>query len=286
MSCRASSASASEGRQAVSEQRQRAVLAGLSIGILTCAGGLALCPHRAQCLHALTQLDTWMSAGARVAAPLLAASVVAWLARVAWLLARAHQRVQTLPISESIPTALRAGMTRTALQRLTCLATDEPTAFTAGALRPRVLVSDGLVRRLGAEELDAVLLHEKEHVRSLEPLVRAALDSASEVFFYVPLLRWWSQRRLEDSELRADHAALERLGPRPVAAALWALGDSAAVEGAAAFVGLARLRVAQVLGDPIPRRGPGLSLVLISGMGTYFAFQVASCLTQAAQHLV
>ena len=270
----------------MSESRQRAVLAGLSIGILTCVGGLALCPHRAQCLNALTQIDTWMSAGTRVAAPLLAASLVAWFARVVWLLARAHQRLLTLPTSEAIPTALQAGMTRTALQRLTCLAMDEPTAFTAGALRPRVLVSDGLVRRLGAQELDAVLLHEQEHVRSLEPLVRAVLDSASEVFFYVPLLRWWTQRRLEDSELRADRAALERLGPRPVAAALWALGDGTAVQGVAAFGGLARLRVAQVLGDPLPRRVPGLALVLISGMGIYFAFQVASCLTQAAQHLV
>jgi hypothetical protein len=102
----------------------------------------------------------------------------------------------------------------------------------------------------------------------------------------MPLVRWWSRRRLEDSELRADRVALERLGPKPVAAALWALGRSTAIRGAAAFGGAAELRVAQVLGDPLPRRTPGLVLVAISGMGAYLAFQVASCLVPAARLLI
>jgi len=117
-------------------------------------------------------------------------------------------------------------------------------------------------------------------------LIRAAHEAASEVFFYIPLVRWWSRRRLEDSELRADRVALERLGPKPVAAALWALGRSTAIQGVAGFGGVAELRVAQVLGDALPTRAPGLPLVAISGMGTYLALQVASCLVQAAQHLV
>ncbi|MDQ6880111.1 MAG: M56 family metallopeptidase [Candidatus Dormibacteraeota bacterium] len=148
-------------------------------------------------------------------------------------------------------------------------------------------MSEGLIGRLTADELDAVLLHEREHVRTFEPLVRAAYDSASQVFFYIPIVRWWSQRRLEDSELRADRAALKHLGPRPVASALWVLGGSSpAVQGVAAFGGVAQLRVAQVLGDPLPTRAPGLSLVVVSGMGTYLAFSVASCLLQAAQHVI
>ena len=286
MSCLASSVSACGRRRAVNERRQHAVLTGLSLGVMTCFGGLLLCPHRAQCLTALTYADTWVSAGTRMALPLVVASLAVWLGRVVWLLSRAGACTRALQISEDMPDALLASMTRTGLHRVVCLAADAPTAFCSGALRPRVLVSDGLVRRLSAEALDAVLLHEREHVRSLEPLVRAGLDSASEVFFYIPLLRWWSQHRLEESELRADRVALDRLGPRPVAAALWALGSSTAVRGAAAFGGVARLRVAQVLGDPLPARAPGLSLIAISGMGTYFALQAASCLVQAAGRLI
>ena len=286
MICRERSVSDYARLPAVNDRRQMAVLAGLSVGTLTCFGWLLFCPHREQCLNALTRVDTWVSAGTRIVLPLAVASLAIWLARLVWLQVRAGFRIRALLNAEDLPPELVASMERTGVHGIRCLAADAPTAFCAGALRPRVLVSEGLIRRLAAEELDAVLLHEREHVRTFEPLIRAAYDSASEVFFYVPLVRWWSRRRLEDSELRADRVALESLGPRPVAAALWALGGSTAVKGAAAFGGVAELRVAQLLGDPLPKRMPGLSLVAISGMGTYLAFQVASCLVQAAQHLM
>ncbi len=176
-------------------------------------------------------------------------------------------------------------MSRTGVRGVGCVAADAPIAFCAGTLKPRILISEGLVAQLGPDELDAVLLHEHEHVRTYEPLLRAARETASDVFFYVPLVRWWSRRRLEDSELRADRVALERLGPRPVAGALWALGGSVAMQGVAGFGGIAELRVAQVLGDALPTRAPGLPLVAISGLGIYLALQVASCLVQAAQRL-
>jgi len=208
-----------------------------------------------------------------------------WLALLSLQLLRLEYRLGTLAKSADLPTKLVDAMSRTGVQGVRCLAADGPAAFCAGAIRPRILVSEGLIDRLGPDELDAVLLHEREHVRTFEPLVRAAHEAASEVFFYVPLVRWWSRHRLEDSELRADRAALDRLGQRPVAAALLALGRSTAIQGAAAFGGVAELRVAQVLGDPLPARAPGLALVAISGMGVYLALQVASCLVQAAHRL-
>ena len=47
------------------ERRQMAILAGLSVGTLTCFGWLLLCPHRADCLNALTRFDTWVSESAK-----------------------------------------------------------------------------------------------------------------------------------------------------------------------------------------------------------------------------
>jgi Zn-dependent protease with chaperone function len=269
----------------VSERRQLAILAALSVGTVTCFGWLVICPHRADCLNALTRLDSWASAGTTIVLPLAAASVAVWLALLIWRLLRVGLHLRALPRSRELPAALAAAMSRTGVRGVTCIAADAPTAFCAGAFRPLILVSEGLVNRLRPEELEAVLLHEQEHVRSFEPLTRTAHETASEVFFYVPLVRWWSRRWLEDSELRADRVALERLGPRPVAAALWALGGTVAMRGVAGFGGVAELRVAQVLGDALPTRAPGLPLVAISGMGTYLALQVASCLIQAAQRL-
>ena len=270
----------------MTERRQVAVLVGLSVGTLTCFGWLLLCTHRADGLNALTRLDTWVSAGSTIALPLAAGSVAAWLGLLTWRLLRLGFHLRSLPRSQEPPLALIAAESRTGVGKVGCLAADTPTAFCAGALRPRILVSEGLVDQLGPDELDAVLLHEREHVRTFEPLIRAAHETAAEVFFYVPLVRWWSRRRLEDSELRADRVALDRLGPRPVAAALLSLGRITAIRGAAAFGGVAELRVAQVLGDPLPTRATGWPLVAISGMGTYLAFQVASCLVQAAQRLI
>jgi len=269
----------------MTERRQLAILAALSVGTLTCFGWLLLCPHRADCLNALTRFDTWLSAGTTIAVPLASASVAVWLALLIWRLLRVGFRLRALPRSRELPAGLVAAMSRTGVSRVGCLAADAPIAFCAGAFRPFILVSEGLVNRLRPNELEAVLLHEQEHVRTFEPLIRAAHETASEVFFYVPLVRWWSRRRLEDSELRADRVALERLGPQPVAAALWALGGTVAMRGVAGFGGVAELRVAQVLGDALPTRAPGLPLVAISGMGTYLALQVASCLIQAGQRL-
>ena len=268
------------------ERRQMAILAGLSVGTLTCFGWLLLCPHRADCLNALTRFDTWVSAATTIVLPLGVASVAVWLALLAWRVLRVGFRLRALPRTRELPAELAAAMSRTGVRGVGSVAADAPTAFCAGALRPFILVSEGLINRLRPDELDAVLLHEQEHVRTFEPLIRAAHETASDVFFYVPLVRWWSQRRLEDSELRADRVALERLGPKPVAAALLALGRSTAIQLVAGFGGVAELRVAQVLGDALPTRAPGLPLVAISGMGTYLALQVASCLVQAAQHLV
>jgi Zn-dependent protease with chaperone function len=263
-----------------------AVLASLSIGTLTCFGWLLVCPHRADCLNALTRVDTWLSAGTRIVLPWAAASLAIWLTLLIWRLVRTTLRIAALHRVDNAPPALVAAMDRTGVDGVRCLLADAPAAFCAGILRPRIFVSEGLLSRVGEDELDAVLLHEQEHVRTFEPVLRAALDSASEVFFYVPLVRWWSRRRVEDSELRADRVALERLGPQPVAAALWVLGGSTAAKGVAAFGGVAELRVAQLLGDRLPTRAPGLPLVGISAMGSYLAFQVASCLVQATQRLM
>ena len=268
-------------------ERQKVLLLGsMATATLTCFGWILICPHRDECLRAVTNVDTWVSQGVRVAIPLAAASLVAWLLCLTWLLLRAGLAVGRLAKVPNLPAALVEAMARTGVRRVTCLIGDEPAAFCAGALRPRVLLSEGLIRAVGDEELEAILWHELDHVRRFEPLVRAAYDAAARVFFYVPLLRWWTRKRIGDAELRADRIALERLGPRPVAAALWTLGRSPLLQGTAAFGGVAELRVAQILGDPLPRRAPAWSLLAISAVGIYLALQAASCLIQGTQHLV
>jgi hypothetical protein len=57
----------------MSDRYQNPILGGPAVGIGTCFGWLLACPHRADCLRAITRLDVWAAAGTRVALPLLAA---------------------------------------------------------------------------------------------------------------------------------------------------------------------------------------------------------------------
>jgi hypothetical protein len=106
-------------------------------------------------------------------------------------------------------------------------------------------------------------------------VVRAACEAAAQVLVFFPLARWLSQRRIERAELRADRAALRRVGPRPVAAALVRLGST--VPSTAAFAGDTELRVAQLLGDPLPRQRPTALTVATSLVGVPFAAAVVGC---------
>src|SRR5207248_2087576 len=151
------------------------------------------------------------------------------------------------PRMERPPARLADALARNGVRRVRCVSSPAPLAFCTGALRPVIVVSDGLAGRLQDDELDAVLLHEQQHVRDREPLVRAACEAAAGMLFFVPIARWWAQRRTEEAELRADRSAVSQVGRGPVAAALCTL--DVAIPSEAAFAGVATLRVAQLLGD-------------------------------------
>ena len=99
-------------------------------------------------------------------------------------------------------------------------------------------------------------------------------------FFYAPVVRWWSRWLAARAELRADRAAIEMGGRGPGAAAFLALGSHGRPSGAAAFASTAQLRIAQVLGDPLPAQAPELSVLAITWVGVYLAFVSAGCLVQ------
>jgi hypothetical protein len=149
-------------------------------------------------------------------------------------------------------------------------------------MHPRILVTSRIVERLRDRELDAVLLHEQHHAKRRDPLRRAILRAAGDVYFFLPVLHWCAQRQLAKSELEADRVAIGRLGRRAVAGALWRVGAATGPKGAAAFSGAAELRVAQVLGDPINKDSIPLGLWASSGAGWLLVFSFAWCLS----HLV
>lgn len=251
------------------------LLSGVVLLGTACVAFLGVCPPAATCVRSMFQVAVWLTADGHVSGAVVASVLIVWLVRTVMLLRATEQGVRHLATT-AIPSRLRAGQDRVGARRLVCLEGDRQSAFCSGTWRPTIFIGQSLADRLSAEELDAVLLHELDHANRYEPIRRAARHAAADIFFFAPIVRWWMHRRTVQVELAADRAALERVGARAVAAALWTLGGSAQ-SGVAAFVGSAGPRVAQLLGDSTAQPGPPRRLVAASVVGTYLALQVLAC---------
>jgi hypothetical protein len=145
--------------------------------------------------------------------------------------------------------------------RLIALDAPEPYALTYGALRPRILVTTGLLRALSDAELAAVLTHEQEHLRSRDPLKNVLARAILARHFYLPALTGLRDRFTSGRELSADHAAMAAHGVRALAGALLKVTEGpawAAASPSAAMTTKALLeaRLRQVETGTEPRHPP------------------------------
>lgn len=232
------------------------------------------CPAGAACLNSHGSM-VWSYPLAVTALLVLIPAGLGWMLRAVWLLRLSARDVTGLR-RRPLPEPLVAAMARTRAARVECVEGERRLAFCAGALRPTILVTPALIDGLSAHELDAVLVHEQHHVERHEPLRRGFAKAACDVFFFIPLLTWWAERRLEDSELAADREAIRQLGRRTVGRALWYAGVGGA-HRLPAFGGAMEARVAQVLGEPFESQRPSLSLWLASVAGPILVVSTAVC---------
>ena len=100
-----------------------------------------------------------------------------------------------------------------------------PLAFCAGLVRPRIVVSDGLIELLSDRELLSVLAHERHHARRRDPLRRALAQAISDAFWFIPAFRTTADTQMTISELAADAVAARSAGVQPLASALVTFED-------------------------------------------------------------
>lgn len=251
---------------------------------MMCGTWVNVCIGGGACTTANPQPFMWMKISAASALLVVTVTLIMWSMRMLWLIRSSGRQVERLHRRDA-PAALQQAIRRTGTQAVECLAADNLVAFCAGALHPRIFVSLSLVTSLRPDELDAVLLHEQQHRRRRDPLRNAARRAAADVGFYAPIVQWWARHQHENAELRADRAAVRRVGNRSLAGALWVASTGTAPNGTAAFAGLAELRTMQVLGDPLPRRKPTASEWLTSALGMTLWLALTSCLAQALMAL-
>lgn len=256
-----------------------AAVAGAATVHLTWATGVAAAP-------AMTVTHCLLTAIALIVGGSLAGVV----GRSAWLSLAAARGVAVLPRVVP-PDALQAAARRAGLRGVVrCVTASDCTAFCAGLFRPRVYVTTAAVGTLSVGAMDAVLAHEAEHARRRDPLRRLVARAVADTCFYIPLIHWWSRHRTVQEELNADRAAIESVGRPAVAGALLAMSSgssgpkaaAATVVGATGYADAGALRIAQLLGDPLPVRRPSGRRTLASLVGLCAAVALAACLGDAA----
>lgn len=127
---------------------------------------------------------------------------------------------------------------------VTLVESRELLAFCAGLLRPQIYLSTGSLARLRADELQAVLAHERHHARQRDPLRLFATRVLADALFFLPAARRLGERYAALAELAADRAAVRTAGDAaPLASAL--LSFEAANP---AVVGIAPERVDHLMG--------------------------------------
>lgn len=150
---------------------------------------------------------------------------------------------------------------------------DRPLAFAVG-VRPRIVLSRGLLDLLDADELRAVVAHELGHVRGGHLGALLVGRTVARVFGVLPPVRHASAALLRELEAAADDHAAHVVGDRDiVAAAIAKVALAGAPPSPGGFAGGGDLayRVERLL-DPPPRsrgrQAMGVALVALLVLGT------------------
>ncbi|HYR93242.1 MAG TPA: M56 family metallopeptidase [Methylomirabilota bacterium] len=107
--------------------------------------------------------------------------------------------------------------------RVDVVADRRPFSFCYWFRDPRICVSTALVRRLGTDELRAVLLHERYHLRHRDPLRLVVARYFAAGLYVVPVVEELASFYALQKEIAADDDAVRHVGVAPLAAALYKL---------------------------------------------------------------
>lgn len=201
---------------------------------------------------------------------------LAGFARTAWAYVRERRLLGALPLVaiDNGPIAARA---QGAGVRLYVLPSARPIAFCAGVIRPRIVLSSGLLARLDQEEQEAVVWHEAVHARSREPLKCLLARFATQTFFWMPVLGALLERYLLVKEVAADRVAIAHTSRRALAGALTQVLVQPTPAGAVGFGEAAAARIDRLFEPtaPLPELVAPWRLIASAAVGTALVFALA-----------
>lgn len=132
---------------------------------------------------------------------------------------------------------------------LRVIETGRPMAYCLPGLRRRVVLSEGTLRALSADEIDAILRHERSHLRARHDLLIEAFTAVYEAFPRVVRSGSALGAVALLVEMVADDSAVRVTGPLPLARALVHCSGSPAPHGALAAGATGTLARVRRLGE-------------------------------------
>ncbi|MCL5797384.1 MAG: M48 family metalloprotease [Patescibacteria group bacterium] len=82
-------------------------------------------------------------------------------------------------------------------------------SFCYGFFKPKIIITSSLVSSLTEKELEAVLIHERAHIKNRDPLKILVGKTISSTFFFLPIFRELHQNMEATNELIADYWTAE-----------------------------------------------------------------------------
>ena len=164
----------------------------------------------------------------------------------------------------------------------------EPVAYCLPGRPATIVLTTGAIAVLDAEQLSAVLAHERAHLAGRHHLLTVMTRGLGALFPAVPLFTAGPRHVARLAEMCADDTAARRVGRRPLVAALLAMATSAPVPvralGATSHETLARVERLTAPSDRARLAGcrlglAAVTLLLLAGPGLMIA--VATALAQA-----
>jgi Zn-dependent protease with chaperone function len=200
------------------------------------------------------------------------ASVVAWRygrgVQRAQSRARAHGQAARIAGRAMTPApqhdAPQHGAHHSGAQRAVVLDAPQPAAYCVPGRPATIVLTSAALAILDADQLTAVLAHERAHLTGRHHLLTGLTRGLAAVFPAVPLFARGPLEVARLAELSADDAAARRSGRRTLVAALLAMGTGAAVPAAAlaATGGATAARVQRLL-DPPGRTARGAAALML-----------------------
>ncbi|MDP2684341.1 MAG: M56 family metallopeptidase [bacterium] len=101
-----------------------------------------------------------------------------------------------------------------------------PEIFCFGFIKPTICISSGLIQQVSKNQLRAILLHEKNHLMSYDPLKLCVANTLRKSLFFIPGIKKLIDYFIVNLELSADERATNNFKEiKPLGSALLKISD-------------------------------------------------------------